>query len=89
MTNFIQPDKSKLKHVPISEFADFINDNIVGSKTEYLVKNIEKWIEENYDKTIKANDLMPPKSLMADLLDISTGTVQNIYRQLENKGLSF
>lgn len=89
MKNFVQPDKSKLRQIPISEFADFINANITGSKTEYLVKNIEKWIEENYGKTIHQNDLMPPKSLMADLLDISTGTVQNIYRQLENKGLVY
>ena len=89
MKNFVQPDKSKLKQIPISEFADFINANIEGSKTEYLVKNIEKWIKENFGKTIYSNDLMPPKTLMADLLDISTGTVQNIYRQLENKGLVY
>lgn len=89
MKNFVQPDKSKLKQIPISEFADFINANIEGSKTEYLVKNIEKWIKENFGKTVHSNDLMPPKTLMADLLDISTGTVQNIYRQLENKGLVY
>lgn len=89
MKNFVQPDKTKLRHIPISEFADFINVNIIGSKTEYLVKNIGKWILENFGKSIHQNDLMPSKSLMADLLDISTGTVQNIYRQLENKGLVY
>ena len=89
MKNFIQPDKSKLKQIPISEFADFINTDIKGTKTEYLVNSIEKWILENFNKTINPNDLMPPKALMADLLDISTGTVQNIYRQLENKGLLY
>lgn len=89
MKNFIQPDKSKLKHIPISEFADFINITVNGSKTEFLVNSIEKWIKENYGKNIHQNDLMPTKTLMADLLDISTGTVQNIYRQLENKGLLY
>jgi len=89
MKNFVQPDKSKLKQIPISEFADFISMNVEGSKTEYLVNCIEKWINENFGKTIQTNDLMPSKRLMADLLDISTGTVQNIYRRLENKGLLY
>lgn len=89
MKSFIQPDKSKLNQVPISEFADLITNNIKGSKTEFLVNNIEKWINDNFNKTIHANDLMPSKQLMADLLDISTGTVQNVYRQLENKGLLY
>lgn len=89
MKSFIQPDKSKLNQVPISEFADFITNNVQGSKTEFLVNNIEKWIKENFGKTVHANDLMPSKQLMADLLDISTGTVQNVYRQLENKGLLY
>lgn len=89
MKSFIQPDKSKLHQVPISEFADLITNNIQGSKTEFLVNSIEKWIKENFNKTINANYLMPSKQLMADLLDISTGTVQNVYRQLENKGLLY
>ncbi len=89
MKNFIQPDKTKLTQIPISEFADFITNNIKGSKTEFLVKCIEMWIRDNYNKTIHANFLMPPKRLMADLLDLSTGTIQNIYRQLEDKGLLY
>ncbi len=89
MENFVQPDKKNLTQIPISEFADFITDNYKGSKTEFLVTSIEKWIRDNFSKTIKPNDLMPSKRLMADLLDISTGTVQNIYRQLENKGLLY
>lgn len=89
MKNFVQLDKTKLNQVPISEFADFITNNYNGSKTEFLVKNIEQWIRTNFGKTIQVNDLMPSKRLMADLLDISTGTVQNIYRQLENKGLLY
>ena len=89
MKNFVQLDKSKLNQVPISEFADFITNNFSGSKTEFLVKNIEAWIINNFDKTIHTNDLMPSKRLMADLLDISTGTVQNVYRKLENKGLLY
>lgn len=89
MKNFVQPDKSKLNQVPISEFADFITNNYTGSKTEFLVNNIETWIRNNFNKTVHANDLMPSKRLMSDLLDISTGTVQNIYRQLENKGLLY
>ena len=89
MKNYIQPDKNKLNRIPISEFADLITNDIKVSKTEFLVKNIEKWIKENFNKSIKANDLMPSKKLMADLLDISIGTVQNIYRQLEDKGLLY
>lgn len=89
MEKFVQLDKTKLNHIPISEFADFIHQDYEGSKTEYLVKHIEKWILDNYDKTIHANDLMPTKKLMSDLLDISTGTVQNIYRTLEDKGLLY
>lgn len=89
MEKFVQLDKTKLNHIPISEFADFIHQDYEGSKTEYLVKHIEKWILDNYAKTIHANDLMPTKKLMSDLLDISTGTVQNIYRTLEDKGLLY
>lgn len=89
MKNFVQPDKCKLQQIPISEFADFITTNIDGSKTNYLVSKIESWIIDNFGKTIKQNDLMPSKQLMSDLLDISIGTVQNIYRQLENKGLLY
>ncbi len=89
MEKFVQLDKTKLNHIPISEFADFIQQDYEGSKTEYLVNHIEKWILDNYDKTVHANDLMPTKKLMSDLLDISTGTVQNIYRNLEDKGLLY
>lgn len=89
MKKFVQLDKTKLRHIPISEFADFIQQDYEGSKTEYLVKHIEKWILDNYGKSINANDLMPTKKLMSDLLDISTGTVQNIYRNLEDKGLLY
>ena len=89
MKSFVQPDKSKLNQIPISEFADFITNDISGSKTEFLVNNIECWIKENFNKSIHANDLMPSKQLMSDLLDISTGTIQNVYRQLENKGLVY
>lgn len=63
MEKFVQLDKTKLNHIPISEFADFIHQDYEGSKTEYLVKHIEKWILDNYDKTIHANDLMPTKNL--------------------------
>lgn len=89
MEKFIKPDKSKLKHIPISEFADFINADFEGTKTEFLVKSIEKWILDNFEKNVFPNELMPTKQLMADLLDISVGTVQNIYRHLENKGLLY
>ena len=89
MEKFVQLDKTKLNHIPISEFADFIHQDYEGSKTEYLVKHIEKWILDNYDKNIHPNDLMPTKKLMSDLLDISIGTVQNIYRTLEDKGLLY
>ncbi len=89
MDNFIKPDKSKLKHIPISEFADLINAEHEGTKTEFLVNAIEKWILDNFNKTIYPNDLMPTKRLMSDLLDISVGTIQNIYRHLENKGLLY
>lgn len=89
MSKYISIEKSKLTQVPISEFADFITNNFSGSKTEFLVNSIENWIKQNFGKTIHANDLMPPKSLMADLLDISVGTVQNVYKQLENKGLLY
>ena len=89
MEKYIQLEKNQLKHIPISEFADFIRSNYEGTKTDFLVNAIEKWIYDNFNKTIYPNDLMPTKKLMADLLDISTGTVQNIYRQLENKGLLY
>ena len=89
MESYILPDKNKLRHIPISEFADLINADYDGAITDFLVNEIEKWIFENFDKTIKPNDLMPSKQLMSDLLDISVGTVQNIYRKLENKGLLY
>ncbi len=90
MNTFVQPDKNNLKHIPISEFAEFIiGFDFYGSKTEYLTKNIEKWIKDNFGKTIAPNDLMPNKKLMSDLLDVSIGTVQNVYRKLENKGLLY
>ncbi len=89
MKNYVKLDKTKLNQIPISEFADFITDNFDGSKTDFLVNCIQKWIKDNFNKSIHANDLMPSKRLMADLLDISTGTVQNIYRILENKGLLY
>ena len=89
MHKFVQPNKHNLRQIPISEFADFIQTEYEGSKTEFLVNSIEGWILANFEKTIYPNDLMPSKQLMSDLLDISTGTVQNIYRQLENKGLLY
>lgn len=89
MKNFIQPDKNKLNHVPISEFADLIQNDYPSSKTTFLAEHIEKWLIENFGKTVNANDLMPSKKLMSDLLDVSTGTIQNIYRILEDKGLLY
>lgn len=89
MKNFIQPDKAKLKTVPVSEFADFIKNDYQGAKTEYLAVNIEKKIRDSYDKTIFKNNIMPSKHLMADLFDVSIGTMQNVYRILEDKGILY
>lgn len=89
MTNFIQPDKSKLKTVPVSEFADFIKNDYKGAKTEYLAINIEKKIRDSYGKTILKNNIMPSKHLMSDLFDVSIGTIQNVYRILEDKGILY
>ena len=65
---------------------DFKNSEL--SKEKLTTKWISEWIiSEKKNKNIKSGDILPPKKIIANFLGVSSGTVQNALRYLEDEGL--
>ena len=58
-----------------------------SSKIEGIMKWMQEWIEEKLaNGSIQPNSLLPPKTDFAYFLGVSVGTVQNVFRRLEDLG---
>ncbi len=63
-------------------------NNIDESKTVKITEILENWIKENLKlNNIKASYLMPSKAELAKFYEVSIGTIQTVYRTLEDRGL--
>ena len=61
--------------------------NKENTKIEGIMKWMQGWIEEKLaNGSIQPNNLLPPKSDFAYFLGVSVGTVQNVFRRLEDLG---
>lgn len=61
---------------------------VSGSKTAILNNFFKDWIKSSLmNGKIKVGELMPSKSDLANLLNVSLGTIQNVYRYLEANNL--
>lgn len=91
MKNYILPKKSELKQLKISDIVTEMPDmkNSELTKTETIAKWLEKQIMQALNsKVIEVNNILPSKAEFAYLLGVSIGTIQNVLRTLENKGIT-
>lgn len=82
--------KTNQRKINISELPKEIPDfaSVYEPKDSVIKKWITDWILSAVKaKTIKENDILPPKSEISDYLGVSAGTVQNAIRYIEDEGL--
>lgn len=86
MTNFTNEKRHIEMHELPKTVPDYKNSNC--PKDILTEKWLTNWIEESLSsKKLKPNDLLPIKSKLAYYLGISSGTVQNALRYMEDKGI--
>ncbi len=88
-TEFKFVQKSQLKSIDISQFSTDLPDlkNIYEAKSIVIGKWLMAKLEQGLDNgLINVNDIMPSKSEFAYLLGVSTGTMQNAFRYIEDLG---
>ena len=81
--------KNELKTIKISDISiDLPNlKNITESKSTVIAKWLADWIKTDLKNgKIKVNNLLPSKTEFAYMLGVSTGTMQNALRYLEDLG---
>ena len=76
-------------HISVSEMAPHIHDFKPGeNKVEKLVSWLENWIRFALDnRKIKPYDFLPKKGDLAFHIGVSLGTIQTVFRRIEDKGL--
>ena len=87
MQNIIR--KNDLKKIQISDITKDYPDlkNITESKAVTIGKWLAEWIKEDLASgKIQVNNLLPSKAEFAYMLGVSTGTIQNALRYLEDIG---
>lgn len=80
---------SKFKRIDVSELPKQLPNfkNSYESKDILIEKWLINWITDAFNsRTIKENDLLPTKDVIANYLGVSIGTVQNSIRYVEDKG---
>ena len=80
---------SSCHKITVSEMAPHIHHfGIRENKVNKLVNWLKNWIRLSLDcGKIQPYDLMPTKSDLACHIGVSQGTIQNVYRLLEDDGL--
>lgn len=83
MNNF---EKSNLRQISVEEISGELPN--LKSITESKAVTIGKWLTNviKNNKNIKPNSLLPSKPSLAYLLGVSTGTIQNALRYIEDLG---
>lgn len=78
-------NKLSINDLP-QKIPDFKNSEL--SKDKLTAKWLSEWIiSEKKNKNIKSGDILPSKKVIANYLGISSGTVENALRYLEDDGL--
>ena len=83
-------NNNKNKKLSVNDLPKNIPDynNSALPKDKLTAKWLSDWIRrEKANKTIKAGDILPSKSILANFLGVSTGTVENAVRFVEDEGL--
>ena len=77
-----------MRRIQLSEMAPHIHSFRAGeNKVDKLSKWLISWIVMSLQsKKIKPNDLLPPKGELACHIGVSLGTMQNVFRLLEDAG---
>ncbi len=79
----------KVRRITVAEMAPHVhsflpNENKVNKISDWLISWIEKSLAE---KKIKPYDYLPTKGDLAFHIGVSLGTMQNVFRAVEDKGL--
>lgn len=86
---FLLLDKNNLRKLSVKDISLPIPDlkNIFESKAIVIANWLISWIEIDFKAgKIKETDLLPQKADLAYHLGVSIGTVQNAFRNIEDKG---
>ncbi len=77
------------RRITVAEMAPHIHNFLPGeNKINKISDWLIVWIKDNLNKgVIRPNDFLPSKGELAFHIGVSLGTIQNVYRILEDKGL--
>ena len=83
----IKGDKNR--RITVAEMAPHVHSFRAGeNKTDKIYEWLLAWIKQSLkDGKIKPNDYLPQKGDLAFHIGVSTGTIQNVYRMIEDAGL--
>ena len=79
----------KYRKIAVSEMAPHVHSfDVNENKTEKISRWLEKWIREGVKAgRIKPYDMLPSKGDLAFHIGVSIGTMQNVFRHIEDCGL--
>ena len=83
-------EKAKLKRIEVSRLPEKLPEfkKSRATKDVLIAAWLENWIKESLKNgKLRPNELLPKKEAIAEYLGISTGTVQNAIRYIEDAGL--
>lgn len=89
MEKFLLFDKSKLRKLNVKDISIPLPDlkNSFESKAVIIANWLAEWIETDFKAgKIKETDLLPQKADLAYYIGVSVGTIQNSFRNIEDKG---
>lgn len=77
------------RRITVAEMAPHIHSFLPNeNKVSKLVNWLSNWIKESLKSgKIQPNDLLPPKGELACHIGVSQGTIQSVYRLVEDSGL--
>ena len=77
------------RQITVAEMAPHIHSFLPGeNKVNKLVEWLKNWIEASLNAgKIKPYDMLPPKGDLACHIGVSQGTVQNVFRIIEDEGI--
>ena len=83
------PEKSKSRQITVAEMAPHVHNFYNGeNKVVKITLWLEKWIKESLDSNnIAPYDFLPLKGDLAFHIGVSIGTIQAVYRRLEDFNL--
>ncbi len=83
------PKSEEIRRITVAEMAPHVHSFFYGeNKVEKITKWLSEWIDASLESgKIRPYDYLPLKGDLAFHIGVSLGTMQNVFRNLEDKGL--